>query len=120
MPPPSRRRADPAAVDAAVADVLAALDAAAARGEAAELDAEVTRIAVRGLADRLAAAVPGRAVELRVVDPALRIGVAVQCVPGVRHTRGTPPNVVELGSAADWIRLATGRAPWAELVATGR
>ena len=37
----------------------------------------------------------------------------VQCVEGPRHTRGTPPNVVETDPLT-WIRLATGRTTWAE------
>ena len=36
----------------------------------------------------------------------------VQCVEGPRHTRGTPPNVVET-SPLTWVRLATGREEWA-------
>ena len=50
--------------------------------------------------------------------------VAVQCVAGPRHTRGTPPNVVEAGPLT-WIRLATGRTSWqaaldaAEITASG-
>ncbi|MFE0461034.1 sterol carrier family protein [Kitasatospora sp. NPDC058965] len=64
----------------------------------------------RLLADSFAAQVPGGAVELRVPPFAV-----VQAVPGPRHTRGTPPNVVET-APLDWIRLATGRLGWAELV----
>jgi uncharacterized protein (TIGR03083 family) len=64
----------------------------------------------RLLADAFAAQVPGGAVELRVPPFAV-----VQAVPGPRHTRGTPPNVVE-AAPLDWVRLATGRVAWAELV----
>ncbi|AUG78473.1 hypothetical protein CFP65_3687 [Kitasatospora sp. MMS16-BH015] len=64
----------------------------------------------RLLADAFAAQVPGGAVELRVPPFAV-----VQAVPGPRHTRGTPPNVVET-DALTWIRLATGRLAWAEAV----
>jgi len=56
---------------------------------------------------------PGRAVEVRVPP----FG-AVQCVEGPRHTRGTPPNVIET-DAITWIRLAAGRTPWAEAMASG-
>ena len=35
----------------------------------------------------------------------------VQCVEGVRHTRGTPPAVVEM-DAETWIDLATGALAW--------
>ncbi|GAA4226810.1 hypothetical protein FHR32_002392 [Streptosporangium album] len=75
---------------------------------------EIARFAVRHLLDRLAAAAPGRTVEVRVPPYA-----AVQCVEGPRHTRGTPPNVVET-DARTWLELATGRLVWAEAVATGK
>jgi hypothetical protein len=45
--------------------------------------------------------------------------VAVQLVPGPRHTRGTPPNVVET-DAATWLRLATGALRWEDAVAEGK
>jgi len=80
-------------------------------GEAPPADA--LRVAVRYLLGLLAGAVPGRAVEVRVPPVA-----AVQCVPGPRHTRGTPPNVVETDPVT-WIRLATGRLTWAEAVRAG-
>ncbi len=51
---------------------------------------------------------PGHSVEVRVPPYA-----AVQVIPGVRHTRGTPPAVVET-DAATWIDLATGVLGWAE------
>ena len=51
---------------------------------------------------------PGRSVEVRVVPVA-----AVQCVEGPRHTRGTPPNVIETDPLT-WFLLATGRLAWAE------
>ena len=57
---------------------------------------------------------PGNSVEVRVPPYA-----AVQVVPGVRHTRGTPPAVVEL-DAATWIALATGTLAWDDARATGR
>jgi hypothetical protein len=57
---------------------------------------------------------PGRSVELRVPPFA-----AVQCVAGPRHTRGTPPNVVET-DAATWLALAAGELNWADAVADGR
>ena len=71
-------------------------------------DREALAITVRQLADAMAAKVPGNSVELRVPPFA-----AVQCVPGPRHTRGTPPNVVEMAPRT-WIRLAAGRMTWAE------
>jgi len=69
--------------------------------------------AVKTSARWLSQQVPGRSVELRVPP-----FVAVQCVPGPRHTRGTPPNVVET-DAATWLRLATGSLSWADAVAGG-
>lgn len=76
-------------------------------------DRATLRDAVRGLLADLAKRAPGRAVEVRVPPYG-----AVQCCPGPRHTRGTPPNVVEM-SPATWIRLASGRLAWAEAVASG-
>jgi uncharacterized protein (TIGR03083 family) len=70
--------------------------------------------AVRTLAEILAGAQPGRSVEVRVAP-----FVAVQAVAGPRHTRGTPPNVVETDPLT-WVRLATGRITFADGVADGR
>ncbi|SDF77192.1 hypothetical protein SAMN05660662_3347 [Blastococcus aurantiacus] len=74
----------------------------------------VVGAAVKTSARWLAQQVPGRSVELRVPPH-----VAVQCIEGPRHTRGTPPNVVET-DAATWLRLASGRLTWAEAVAEGK
>ena len=70
--------------------------------------------AVRSSLARLSAAHPGRLVEVRVPP----FG-AVQAVEGPRHTRGTPPNVVET-DAATWIDLATGAEGWGDAAASGR
>ncbi|MGS2647388.1 sterol carrier family protein [Streptosporangium sp. LJ11] len=75
---------------------------------------EITRFAVRHLLDELATAAPGRTVEVRVPPYA-----AVQCVEGPRHTRGTPPNVVET-DARTWLELATGGLTWSEAMAAGK
>ena len=83
-------------------------------GEADQPPRAVLGAAVKTSARWLAQQVPGRSVELRVPPH-----VAVQLVPGPRHTRGTPPNVVET-DAATWLRLATGATTWAEAVAEGR
>jgi uncharacterized protein (TIGR03083 family) len=64
--------------------------------------------ATRLLAEILAARAPGHSVELRVPP-----FVAVQVVAGPRHTRGTPPNVVETDPLT-WLRLATGRLGWTD------
>jgi uncharacterized protein (TIGR03083 family) len=73
--------------------------------------------AVRTLTAILAGQHPGRSVEVRVPPYA-----AVQCGvgdPGPTHTRGTPPNVVETDPVT-FLRLATGRVPWAEAMRAGR
>ena len=71
------------------------------------------REATRYLAGLLAAQAPGRAVEVRVPPYA-----AVQCIDGPRHTRGTPPNLVETDPVT-WIRLALGLTRWADARAAG-
>jgi uncharacterized protein (TIGR03083 family) len=71
-------------------------------------------LATRVLARTLAAQAPGRSVEVRVPP-----FVAVQAVAGPRHTRGTPPNVVETDPVT-WLRLATGRETFATAVAEGQ
>ncbi len=91
-----------------VSAVLAALDAGASP------EPEALRWAVVDLLGLLASQAPGRAVEVRIPPYA-----AIQCVAGPRHTRGTPPNVVET-DAVTWIMLASGRMPWASAVADGR
>lgn len=77
-------------------------------------DRTTVRDAVRALLADLARRAPGRSVEVRVPPYG-----AVACVSGPRHTRGTPPNVVEMDSIT-WIELATGRLGWAEATASGR
>ncbi|TQM57681.1 sterol carrier family protein [Klugiella xanthotipulae] len=71
-------------------------------------------MAVRWTLQRLAEDAPGNTVEVRVPP----FG-AVQCVEGPRHTRGTPPNVVEM-DADTWCALWTGSTAWAEALALGR
>jgi hypothetical protein len=82
-------------------------------GGAPEPPRRVLAAAVKTTARWLAQQVPGRSVELRVPPH-----VAVQFIPGPRHTRGTPPNVVET-DAATWLRLTTGALSWAEAVDGG-
>jgi uncharacterized protein (TIGR03083 family) len=67
----------------------------------------------RTLAEILAAQAPGRSVEIRIPP-----FIAVQAIEGPRHTRGTPPNVVET-EPVTWLRLATGRLSFAAAVAAG-
>lgn len=69
--------------------------------------------ATRTLAQILAEQAAGRSVEVRIPP-----FVAVQAVAGPRHTRGTPPNVVETDPLT-WLRLATGRAQFAAEVTRG-
>jgi uncharacterized protein (TIGR03083 family) len=67
----------------------------------------------RTLAEILTVQAPGRSVEVRVPP-----FVAVQAIAGPRHTRGTPPNVVETDPLT-WLRMATGRFGFADAVAAG-
>jgi uncharacterized protein (TIGR03083 family) len=78
------------------------------------LERDATAVSVRMLLGVLATRAPGRSVEVRVPPYA-----AVQVVAGPRHTRGTPPNVVETDPLS-WIELATGRLSWADAAAAGR
>ncbi|MEV7775182.1 sterol carrier family protein [Kitasatospora sp. NPDC086791] len=73
-------------------------------------DRQAVAAVTRMLADAFADRAPGGAVELRIPPYAV-----VQAVEGPRHTRGTPPNVVETDPLT-WIRLATGRTDWAAAV----
>ncbi len=75
---------------------------------------EDLRLLTKHLLALLVAKAPGGAVEVRVPPYAV-----AQCVAGARHTRGTPPAVVET-DALTWIALATGRADWSEAIAAGR
>jgi uncharacterized protein (TIGR03083 family) len=90
------------------------LTASAPELSAVAIDRDALAIAVRMLTGILAERVPGRSVEVRVPPYA-----AVQCIGGPRHTRGTPPNVVETDPTT-WVELATGRAAWADAVSDGR
>ena len=87
------------------------------RALAAVLDGSTARTdratAVRYLLQLLVEKAPGNSVEVRVPP----FG-AVQVIEGPRHTRGTPPNVVET-DADTWIALATGARTWDDIVAEG-
>src|SRR5438128_1753756 len=72
--------------------------------------AKAVRLSLRTLAQ----VAPGRSVEVRVPPFA-----AVQCVAGPRHTRGTPPNVIEMDPRT-WLELAAGDLTWTDAIATGR
>jgi hypothetical protein len=93
----------------------------AAEGHQAVLDvlegsSERTDIAsaVRYLLQLVTDVAPGHTVELRVPP----FG-AIQCVEGPEHTRGTPPNVVEMDPAT-WIGIATGQRTWSESYNEGK
>lgn len=79
-----------------------------------EPDAGALKVVVRTFAVLLATVAPGRSVEVRVPGH-----VAVQCVEGPRHTRGTPANVVETDPVT-FVELGAGRLAWADAVAAGR
>ena len=78
-----------------------------------DVDRATRATAVRFTLEQLAAAAPGHTLEVRVPP----YGVT-QCVAGPRHTRGTPPNVIET-DAETWLALATGATSWADAVRTG-
>ena len=102
---PARRRIDPETGQAALAAWRAAPERVARPALAT---------AVRYTLELLAAAAPGSTTEVRVPP----FG-AVQCLAGPRHTRGTPPNVVETDPAT-WLRLASGATTWQEELDAGR
>jgi len=56
---------------------------------------------------------PGRAIEVRIPPFA-----AVQCGDGPTHTRGTPPNVIEM-DATTWLSLASGEIAWDDAMDAG-
>lgn len=56
---------------------------------------------------------PGRAIEVRIPPYA-----AVQCGEGPTHTRGTPPNTIEM-DADTWLALASGKLSWSEAMNSG-
>lgn len=101
MPP--RRRTDPAVGRVALV--------AWANGTA---DRKQLMTAVRFTLEELAEVAPGHSVEVRVPPAG-----AVQCVEGLQHTRGTPPNVIEMDMDV-WLELVSGKLSWADGLADGR
>src|SRR4051794_20910071 len=97
------RLGDPAEVAAALERVR---DGAAHRSD--------LRLLTKHFLAVLEARAPGHSVEVRVPPYA-----AVQVIPGVRHTRGTPPAVIET-DAATWVELAAGGLSWVDAQAGGR
>jgi hypothetical protein len=101
--PARLRRADAAAVAEAVA-----------RFRSGGRDDADLRLLTKHLLAVLVERHPGGAVEVRVPPYAV-----AQCLPGTRHTRGTPPAVVE-ADPETWIALALGDQSWAEALDAGR
>jgi hypothetical protein len=93
--PARLRPADPA-------DVADALE----RVRAGAPDREDLRLLTKHFLAVLEQRAPGHSVEVRVPPYA-----AVQVIPGVRHTRGTPPAVIEM-DAPTWLALVTGEVAW--------
>ncbi|AII06228.1 sterol carrier family protein [Rhodococcus opacus] len=106
---PSRRAVDPAELRAAVLEVGPWL-----RGDSDEKPSRTQlAAAVRLSARTLEQVAPGSSVEVRVPP-----FVAVQCIEGPRHTRGTPPNVVETDPRT-WLLLVTGLLEFDSATADG-
>ena len=97
---------------AALGDLLARLEAAHLSGTSVDPDDE--RAAVKHYLAVLATRLPGKSVEVRVPPYA-----AVQCLEGARHTRGTPPAVVET-DATTWLALARGEESFIAALRDGR
>ena len=106
VPRTPRRRIDPGQGVRAVQEWLV--------GGTAGVERSTVATAVRWSMEELSAQAPGGSVEVRVPP----FGVT-QCVEGPRHTRGTPPNVVETDPES-WLRLVAGRASWDGELAAGR
>jgi hypothetical protein len=102
VPAPRLRPADPAEV----ADALSRIGAG-------DPERDDLRLLTKHFLAVLEERAPGHSVEVRVPPYA-----AVQVIPGVRHTRGTPPAVVET-DADTWIALATGSLTWAAAEESG-
>ncbi|WP_455116741.1 sterol carrier family protein [Rothia mucilaginosa] len=79
----------------------------------AALPRSVRATFVRFTLEELATLAPGNSVEVRVPP----LGVT-QCVAGPRHTRGTPPSVVEARPLV-WAALVLGACSWEQAVGAG-
>ena len=106
---PARRAVDPAQTRAAVLAVADWLRDASLPTPARDQLASAVRLTAR----TLAASAPGASVELRVPP-----FVAVQCISGLQHRRGTPPNVVE-ADVRTWLLLASGLLSVPDAAASG-
>ena len=110
----ARRRIDTGEGQAALAAWRAAQTAEARGSGDGATPRSTTATAVRYALEELTARAPGNSVEVRVPP----FGVT-QCIEGPRHTRGTPPNVIET-DAQTWLELVTGSLSWDDAVEAGR
>jgi hypothetical protein len=81
---------------------------------AGEREPQLVALAVRYSLQLLATRAPGKSVEVRVPP----FG-ATQCLAGLEHRRGTPPNVVETDPET-WLALALGKLDWQQGLASGK
>lgn len=93
---------------------IKAADGAAAIAAVEQGDDSAMATACRYLLEELAERAPGNSVEVRVPPYG-----ATQCIEGPRHTRGTPPNTVEMNPDV-WFQLATGKLSWPAALAEAR
>ena len=77
-----------------------------------KLDLELKK-KVREILSVIQQIAPGKSVELRIPPYA-----AIQCVAGLTHRRGTPPNIVEM-NAETLIKLIDNPNQWADLCNQG-
>jgi hypothetical protein len=110
---PDEGRAALAAWQVAHAPPSAAADAAG-QEPGLPLPRGTLATAVRYSLEEVTARAPGNSVEVRVPP----FGVT-QCVEGPRHTRGTPPNVIEC-DAGTWLAMVSGQLSWADAVDSGK
>lgn len=101
----------PARLKPATPEEVAAARARLTAGSAEKAD---LKLLTKHYLALMEAKAPGKSVEIRVPPFA-----AIQCIEGVRHTRGTPPAVIET-DASTWIALATGELAWSDAQAGGR
>lgn len=95
-------------------EAIAAVKAQLAQSGMAAADDSNLATACRYLLEELAHRAPGNSVEVRVPPYG-----ATQCIEGPRHTRGTPPNTVEMNPHT-WFALATGQLSWQAALAEAK
>lgn len=83
-------------------------------GQVLQVDRVQVKELVRITASFFAQQHPGRSVEVRIPPYS-----AVQAIEGIRHTRGTPPNVIEMDGPT-WLAMSAGRIDWATAMHLGR